>query len=158
MSAGACAFGVVIVRAFNAELSEDERHEIELEENVRRKDLTPYERSREIVKLANVAAGVDKQSFVKSLNEPNKNASKAGSLRRVAARVGMTAPAILNAKQHVAAVSRYPELKAILTQKDAITIAKNLDALSDVERQHARGTDNRAARYRRAFLKARATE
>ncbi len=40
------------------ELSESERQEIELEENVRRKDLTPYERSKNLVKLAEQAATV----------------------------------------------------------------------------------------------------
>lgn len=44
-----------------------------------------------------------------------------------------------NAIQHVAAVTSYPELAAPgIPQKDAITIAKNLDALPEDERTEAR--------------------
>lgn len=39
------------VRRF-ADLTEAERREIELEENIRRKDLTPHERSKHVVQLA----------------------------------------------------------------------------------------------------------
>jgi hypothetical protein len=43
------------------------------------------------------------------------------------------------AKQHVAAVEKYPELAALIsTQKDAITVAKNLDTLPEEERTQAR--------------------
>jgi AraC-like DNA-binding protein len=70
------------------DLTENEKREIELEENIRRKDLTALELSRNLVALAETAARVDKVSFVKPLNERNKNATKAGSLRRVAERIG----------------------------------------------------------------------
>ena len=39
------------------ELTEQERQEIELEENLRRKDLTPYEQARELVRKAPGVAG-----------------------------------------------------------------------------------------------------
>lgn len=48
------------VRTFG-ELSERQRREIELEENVRRKDLTEYERSKKIVELTEVARDVAKE-------------------------------------------------------------------------------------------------
>jgi hypothetical protein len=42
---------------------------------------------------------------------------------------------ILNAKQHVAAVNDFPELASPgIPQKEAITIAKSLDALPEDER------------------------
>lgn len=120
------------------ELTDDEKSEIELEENLRRKDLTPYEQSRNLVKLAETAAKVDEASFVQPVNERKLNATKPGSLRRVAERVGVGASTIVNAQSHVAAVERYPELQSIPTQKDALTIAKNLDALPEETRTDAR--------------------
>ncbi len=44
------------------------------------------------------------------------------------------------AAQHVAAVTRYPELSVIPTQKDVVTVAKNLDALPEDERMEARSS------------------
>lgn len=45
------------------DLTDTELREIELEENVRRKDLTEYERSRQMVALAQVAAEIDRAEF-----------------------------------------------------------------------------------------------
>jgi hypothetical protein len=42
------------------------------------------------------------------------------------------------AAKHVAAVTRYPELRNISREKDVLTVAKNLDALSEDERNVAR--------------------
>lgn len=50
-------WGLVDVRDLG-ELTQAERDEIELEENAQRKDLTPYERSRTLVKLAETAKTV----------------------------------------------------------------------------------------------------
>ena len=85
-----------------------------------------------------MAAKVDRESFVKPLNEPKQNATKPGSLRRVAERVGVTAPAILNAQKQVAAIEKYPGLKEIIhTQKDVLTVSKNLDKFPEDERKKA---------------------
>jgi len=42
------------------------------------------------------------------------------------------------AAQHVAAVTRYPELSIIPTQKDVLTVAKNLDSMAEDARMEAR--------------------
>lgn len=125
------------------ELSEDERREIELEENVRRKDLTPYERSKFVDALAEQAAVVlsnlDKTPNPKG-GRPTKQAV---SETAVAERVGTPRSTINDAKQHVAAVQRYPELAAAtIPQKDALTIAKNLDKLPEDERTEAPHTNS----------------
>lgn len=48
---------------------------------------------------------------------------------------GISQPTINRAKLHVEVFNKYPELKLIPTQKDALTIAKNLDALLETERE-----------------------
>lgn len=116
------------------ELTDIELREIELEENLRRKDLTPYERSRNMVELAETAAQAD----VSSTDSPKVGRpQERGSLRQVADRVGVDKQTIANARVHVAAVERYPEL-ASMTQSDALTIARNLDDLPDDKRSEAR--------------------
>ncbi|MDP9355970.1 MAG: ParB N-terminal domain-containing protein [Chloroflexota bacterium] len=119
-------------------LSDAERDEIELEENVRRKDLTPYERSKATVRLAEKAAEVDRARFrSESERNPAGRPEKAGSLRRVAERIGTPAPTIHLAKQHVQAVDHYPEL-APMPQRDAVKIASKLDAMPEPERVEKR--------------------
>lgn len=125
------------------ELTDDEKAEIELEENVRRKDLTPYEQSRVLVKLAEVAANVLRSdSLPNASNESSRKRggqSKPDSETKIADRIGVPQQTINVAKQHVAAVTRYPELAVVApTQKDAITVAKNLDTLPDEARTEAR--------------------
>lgn len=57
--------------------------EMELEENLQRKDLTAYERSKTLVSLAETAADADKESFVRSSHETPGRPEAPGSLRRV---------------------------------------------------------------------------
>jgi hypothetical protein len=134
-----------------ANLSPDERREIELEENLRRKDLTELERSKNIVKLVETAKKVeskkgDLRSIVEQKSEgtakPVTNGrgrpSKPDSLRAVSERVSIPVTTIHRAKEHVEAVKKYPEIAIIPTQKDALTIAKNLDALPEEKRPEAR--------------------
>lgn len=47
-------------------VTDAERREIELEENLRRKDLTPGERSRKLVELAETAAKADRETYVRT--------------------------------------------------------------------------------------------
>jgi hypothetical protein len=79
-----------------------------------------------------------------SLNGNNKSKRKRGrqpkadSEAKVAERIGVAQPTLNIAKQHVAAVERYPELKEIIhTQKDVLTVSKNLDKLPEGEREKA---------------------
>lgn len=141
-----------------SELTEDERREIELEENTRRKDLTPFEASRNLAELADTAAKVIKKeaeellptvgnNSAEEVNSSDEKTSKprggrpatAGHIKKVSERIGKSVGAIHNAKEHVAAVTRYPELAMVApTQKDAITVAKNLDKLDEGDRSEAR--------------------
>jgi hypothetical protein len=61
------------------ELDANEQREIELEENVRRKDLTEIERSRSMVTLAEVAQEVDREEL---RPESGRNAQAANRPQR----------------------------------------------------------------------------
>lgn len=129
-----------------SELSEDERREIELEENLRRKDLTPYERSKNIVSLAGLAArqAADVRNWPETelRAESAQNSKSAGrpkeptSKRSVADKIGIPEATIRDAEKHVEAVTRYPELSVAPTQKGAIDAAKKLDRLPEPERRN----------------------
>ena len=73
----------VPVRAFG-ELTEAERHEIELEENLQRKDLTPYERSKTLVKLVETARQVLAETCSESeqVSKPTRGPPRAEGTRR----------------------------------------------------------------------------
>ncbi|MCA9876803.1 MAG: ParB N-terminal domain-containing protein [Thermomicrobiales bacterium] len=123
-----------------AVLDPDEQREIELAENLDRKDLTPLERSRNVVQLADVAAEVDRAEAEKNpaglrqgLRGP---APVPGSEKRVAERLNIPRQTIADARQHVAAVEQYPEL-ADLPQSAAIAAAKTITALPAPERPAA---------------------
>lgn len=123
------------------DLTDDERQEMELEENFWRKDLTPYERSKNLVKLVEVAATVAAAGFSPNAGKNPKGGrpQKANSESKIAERIGVPQQTINVAKQHVSAVNKYPELSAPgIPQKDAITIAKTLDAMPEQERTEAR--------------------
>ncbi len=62
-------------------LAEDERREIELAENLNRKDLTAAERSRQMVALAEVAAEVLPDSGKTSIGAPSKGSRVRASRR-----------------------------------------------------------------------------
>lgn len=122
------------------ELSESERQEIELEENVRRKDLTAYERSKTIVALAGIAArqaaDVRNWPVVHSQEEEERlradsarnpsgrgRPKEPGSYRDLEERTGIPEATIRAAEQHVAAVAAHPDL-ADKPQSVAIAEAK----------------------------------
>lgn len=116
-------------------LNEAQKREIELEENTRRKDLTPYERSKWTVELNNQAAANDATELRSKLerNSVRGRPEEAGSLRRVADRIGIPAAEIIRARQHVAAVERHPELIS-LPQRPAIETANVLDQATPEQR------------------------
>jgi hypothetical protein len=89
-----------------SDLGEAERREIELEENLRRKDLTPAERSKTLVRLAETAREVAKTCATSAqVSKPARGPSRqAGSYRDIADRTGVPEPTIRAAEQHVAAV------------------------------------------------------
>lgn len=93
------------------ELSEPERREIELEENLRRKDLTQYERDKILVGLAATAGEILKQqeadfspdSGEKSRGRPRKAAAQ----DRVSERIGIPQSTLNDAARHVETVDTF---------------------------------------------------
>lgn len=97
------------------QLTDTERREIELEENLQRKDLTAYERSRTLVALAETAAEVLREGAETSfkLNEVSGKRGpdpKADSQAAIAERLGTAQSEISKARAHVAIVEEHPAL------------------------------------------------
>lgn len=89
------------------ELTEEERREIELEENLRRKDLTPYEQARELVRKAPVVAdAIASKSEAKV--ERGEKRHYAAPKADVAEALGVSTGALVQAEQHVAAAEAFP--------------------------------------------------
>lgn len=120
-------------------LTESERRELELEENLRRKDLTAYERSKNLVELATVAEEVDRETGeirAESAHNPQGGRpAEPGSTRRVADRIGVPDTTIREAKKHVAAAESYPFLQGDgWKQYRAMEAAEELNKLPEPER------------------------
>lgn len=119
----------VPVRRLNT-LTDVELREIELEENLRRKDLTPIEASRNMVALAEVIKETRADSAQVSRNGSRGPSPSPTSDRQVAAEMGIGATTLREAREHVAAVEANPDL-ATLPQAEAIrqhrTITRPLD-------------------------------
>lgn len=141
----------VEVRQFE-EMTPDERRVLELEENLRRKDLTPAERSQKMAEQADVAERVDRRTgeifSPEQTSEDNDirvpstqksergRPSEPGSLRRVADMIGVSEGAIRKARRHVDVADRYPILqKPEWTQSHALQVGETLDRLPDGERE-----------------------
>lgn len=115
-------------------LGDDDRRIIELEENLQRKDLTAYERSRNLTELAEAAAKVLPQSSKTTHGgRPPKNDVP---LADVAEHVGVPRATIQKAQEHVAAAERYPVLQGPgWKQYRAMEAAEALDRLPESERE-----------------------
>jgi ParB-like chromosome segregation protein Spo0J len=120
-------------------LSEKELREIELEENLRRKDLTEYEKSKNMLELAKLKVEIKEEKTDKELrpnfgqkqNMENVRPEKVVEVRPVSERqmakeLGVPKTTIHDAKKHVEAVEKYPELK-VMPKVQAIETAKKLD-------------------------------
>ena len=130
------------------DISEKELRILELEENIRRKDLTELEKSKNLVELAEIKEQELKEKVKVltdsvHLNDPNKevinyladSAKKATgrpegsyiptSLRNIAAEMGVSRETLRDAKQHVKAVEEFPPLEN-LPKYQAIETAKEL--------------------------------
>jgi hypothetical protein len=96
-----------------ADLTDAERSEIELEENLQRNDLTAYERSKTLVKLAETAKTVlIEQAELRGeipRNEPGRPPQPA-SEQAVADRLGVDKKAVRDAQQHVEIATEIPAL------------------------------------------------
>ncbi len=112
-------------------LSEDERVALELEENVRRKDLTAYERSKATKELVETAKEViSSESEEKEETKRGRPSKGKASSAEAAKRIGKSEGSVIEAEQHVAAGEKYPFLQGKLwKQKPAMEMAKILDEI-----------------------------
>lgn len=108
-------------------ISEKELRVLELEENIRRKDLTELEKSKNLVELAEIKEQELRKQKEKTnctesvhLNSPNQI-----GVRKVAAEMGIPPQTLRDAKQHVAAVEEFPPLEN-LPKYQTIQTAKEL--------------------------------
>jgi ParB-like chromosome segregation protein Spo0J len=117
------------------DLSEAERREIELEENLRRKDLTEYERSRDLVQLAESAAQVLTSEFsTDSAEKPLRGRPrKPDSNDRIAERIGRPRTTIQEAQTHVETADAYPFMQT-WKQYDVLEAHEALEKLPAPER------------------------
>jgi ParB-like chromosome segregation protein Spo0J len=111
------------------ELSDDERSEIELEENLQRKDLTPFEANKRLLQTAEKIAEIISSQNEEINSEPEKTETRgrksdfAAPKKDIAQALGVSTGKLVEAKQHVAAVEKHADLKTA-TPKEAITTAK----------------------------------
>jgi ParB-like chromosome segregation protein Spo0J len=124
------------------DLSDSERREIELDENLKRKDLTAYEESKHKKSLAEAAeetATEEEEVSATSAETPKKGGRpKKGkaSKEAVAEEAGIPESTIRLAQEHVAACERYKFLQeAQWSQNRALATAKALDALPAPDRR-----------------------
>lgn len=120
-----------------AALTDQQLREVELEENLRRKDLTEIEKSRQMTELAEIKAeelrDSGKQLMPESGNNLGGRPEKADSQQKVAEAIGVPRQTLQEAQQHVAAITNYPALEA-LPKYQAIQTARELDKLPKVEK------------------------
>lgn len=123
------------------ELSETELRVIEIEENIKRKDLTQIELSRNMVKLAEIKkpeiiedSDPRRESPDRFLAQGAKNLggrpNKPDSQQAIADAIGIPRRTLVEARQHVAAVDKYPVLEEF-PKKKAIQTAKELDKVPE---------------------------
>ncbi|MDQ3779344.1 MAG: hypothetical protein M3354_02175 [Chloroflexota bacterium] len=119
------------------DLTEEERREIELAENLDRKDLTAFERSRVIADLAGTAAEVDRAELRadSARNSGRGRPEEGGSIRRVAARTGIPAKTIHDSQRHVETAEAHPVFqRRDWTQKDVLSAKKAIEKLPPEQR------------------------
>ena len=150
------------------DLTPAERREIELSENLQRKDLTRYEQSKATIELAAVGERLESISPKSGKKDPRGRKPKDGAPKQaVADRIGIPRQTIEIAEQHVTAVERHPFMGAPdWTQQRAIKVAKTLDALPAKDRKKivrlveansppARQAEKMVSAFERAAPKAR---
>lgn len=118
------------------ELSEQELREIELEENLRRKDLTEYELSKNMVALAEVKAEKLRGGFWAEFaqNPQGGRPVKPDSQARIAEAIGIPRKTLADAQAHIKAVDEFPELKTF-PKMAAIEAAQKLRQMPEPVRE-----------------------
>lgn len=109
------------------DISERKLRVLELEENIRRKDLTELEKSKNLVELAENKAQElkEKEYFADSAKKSRGQPPKVNGLKQVSQEIGVPIKTLHDAKQHVAAVEEFPPLTE-LPKHEAIKTAKEL--------------------------------
>lgn len=130
-----------------SDLSRDERKLVELEENLRRKDLTPFERSKGTVKLAETAKKVAKAEaqqngdLLPHLGRKSRGRPREpGSGPDLAERTGIPRATTEKATQHVATAEAFPWMQGkTWTQNHVLKAHKLLAGLpkADVQKVDA---------------------
>ena len=124
------------------QMSDTEFREIELEENLNRKDLTDWERkrtfasSKKLVEQAKTAAEVMAHSGPK----PNQSGTKGGrpsqpdSTRAIASALGTSMQSIERAEQHVETAEKFPFMQGnSWRQSNVLAVRESLEALPEAE-------------------------
>lgn len=121
------------------ELSDAERAEIELEENLQRKDLTAGERSKTLVKLVEAVQQIDLEQATPCADSAHGQFSEQpGSRRRAAERIGVPETTIREAQQHVEIMEKIPVLAGPdVKQYHALEAREKLERLPEDERPKA---------------------
>jgi ParB/Sulfiredoxin domain len=120
------------------ELSAKRRLAIELEENLQRKDLTPYEQSKAAVDLEDLAREVERGEF--RGESPRKWGRPQSGRRSAARRIGISEKTLRDAERHVQLADRSPFMKARQwRQAHVVEVGEALDKLPRSERDDALG-------------------
>jgi len=134
------------------QLTQEQLHEIELEENIRRKDFTEYEISKNVAALSDMVGERLAKDAVTcpTVGQVGKHGprAKADGIRAVSDEIGIPRSTIQHARAHVAAVEAYPVLESVPKMK-AIGIAKQAEKLP--EEQRGPFTEEQAAQLQRDF-------
>ena len=130
------------------ELTPQELRILELEENIRRKDLTEIEKSRDLNEIIESKKEINKYELYQS-NENNKSTDsveklpgrpkgsfKNDSIEFISREIGIPAQTIRDAQQHVAAVDEFPVLE-LFPKHEAIQTAKTLREMPPEEKETA---------------------
>lgn len=126
-----------------SDLSNEERRELELAENLNRKDLTSFEQARDMVSRAEVAAETLREEAANSCRNSDKKSGrgrpvKADSEASVASHLGISRPQLNEHKVHVVTAEAYPALqKPEWKQYHVLEAKERLEALPEPERADA---------------------
>lgn len=112
------------------DLTGDNLREVELEENLQRKDLSPYEESRTLVELAPlVAARISTESVEKA--PQGRKSHYAAPKEAIAAELNVGTTTLVESEQHVATADAHPVMKlATWAQAKVLLVGRALSRLA----------------------------
>lgn len=120
------------------DISEKELRILELEENIRRKDLTELEKSKNLVELAEIKEQELREKLsTESVDKYKREAHRPinpVSIQNISKELGTPVQTLKDAKQHVKAVEEFPSLEN-LPKYQAIETARELRNVSPEEQE-----------------------